>query len=80
MTEYRFLGNTGLKVSRLCFGALTIGPLQANLPLQEGVTVIQAALDAGVNFIDTAELYQTYPYIQKAIAGRKHEVIVASKS
>jgi len=80
MMEYRFLGNTGLKVSRLCFGALTIGPLQANLPLQEGVTVIQAALDAGVNFIDTAELYQTYPYIQKAIAGRKHEVIVASKS
>ena len=61
--EYRLLGQTGMKVSRLCFGALTIGPLQAKLPLGEGVAVIRAALAAGVNFIDTAQLYGTYPYI-----------------
>lgn len=76
--EYRNLGNTGLKVSRLCFGALTVGPLQANLPLRSGAAVIRAALDAGVNFIDTAELYNTYPYIRAACEGRK-DVIVASK-
>lgn len=77
--EYRVLGNTGLKVSRLCFGALTIGPLQANLPLQSGAAVIRAALDAGVNFIDTAELYGTYPYI-KAAGSAAGDVVVASKS
>ncbi len=77
--EYRSLGNTGLRVSRLCFGALTVGPLQANLPLQSGAAVIRAALDAGVNFIDTAELYATYPYIRAACEGRD-DVIVASKS
>jgi aryl-alcohol dehydrogenase-like predicted oxidoreductase len=77
--EYRTLGNTGLKVSRLCFGALTIGPLQANLPLQNGAAVIRAALDAGVNFIDTAELYDNYPYIKAALAGTSG-VIVTSKA
>ncbi len=77
--EYRQLGQTGLTVSRLCFGALTIGPLQARLPLPEGVAVIEAALDAGVNFIDTASLYGTYEYIRQAIKGREG-IIVASKS
>lgn len=76
--RYNALGLTGLKVSELCFGALTVGPLQANLPLREGAAVIAAALDAGVNFIDTAQLYQTYPYIRDAISGR--DTIVASKS
>jgi aryl-alcohol dehydrogenase-like predicted oxidoreductase/ferredoxin len=77
--EYRILGNTGLKVSRLCFGALTIGPLQAKLPLQSGAAVIRAALEAGVNFIDTAELYGTYPYIKAACRGAG-DVVIASKS
>lgn len=77
--EYRQLGQTGLTVSRLCFGALTIGPLQARLPLPEGVAVIEAALDGGVNFIDTASLYGTYEYIRQAITGRS-DIIVASKS
>lgn len=74
------MGNTGLKVSRLCFGALTIGPLQANLPLEEGAAVIRHALEAGINFIDTAESYRTYPYISRALQGWSGEVIIASKS
>lgn len=78
--QYRFLGRTGIKVSRLCFGALTIGPLQANLPVTEGAGVIRKALEAGVNFIDTAELYRTYPYIKKAIKGIKNNIVIASKS
>ena len=77
--NYRLLGNTGLRVSRLCFGSLTIGPLQAGLGLDEGASVIEAALDMGVNFIDTAELYRTYDYIRKAIKGRRDKVIISTK-
>lgn len=78
--KYLLLGKTGIQVSRLCFGSLTIGPLQANLPLSVGAGVITAALDAGVNFIDTAQLYDTYPYIREAIRGRENQVVIASKS
>ncbi len=78
--EYRHLGQTGLKVSRLCFGALTIGPLQAGLSIQAGAQVLRHALEQGVNFIDTAELYGTYPYIKEALKGFDREVVIASKS
>lgn len=79
--EYRSLGKTGLEVSRLCFGGLTIGPLQANLQLDEGASVIKYALENGVNFIDTAELYDTYKYINKALENTsKNDIIIATKS
>ncbi len=77
--QYRVLGKTGLEVSHLCFGALTIGPLQVYLSIKEGAKIIREALEAGVNFIDTAELYCTYPYIREAIQGYTHEIIIASK-
>lgn len=77
--HYRVLARTGMRVSRLCFGALTVGPLQVNLPLVEGARIIRTALEAGVNFIDTAELYGTYNYIREAIKGYRGEVIIASK-
>ncbi len=73
------MGRTGIRVSRLCFGALTIGPLQANLPLKEGAALIRKALELGVNFIDTAEIYGTYPHIRLALRGWPGEVVVASK-
>lgn len=78
--EYRILGNTGIKVSRMCFGALTVGPLQAKLPVREGAAVIRHALEQGVNFIDTAKLYATYPYIRQALTGWDRPVVIASKS
>lgn len=78
--QYRRLGKTGLTVSRLCFGSLTIGPLQANLSVSEGASLIEFALDLGVNFIDTADLYGTYPYIRRAIRHRKERPVLASKS
>lgn len=78
--EYRLLGNTKLRVSRLCFGTLTIGPLQTHMPLPSGASVIRTALEAGVNFIDTAQLYGTYPYIRAALKNWSQEVIIASKS
>ena len=78
--EYRQLGETRLNVSRLCFGVLTIGPFQANLPVPEGAAVVRYALENGVNFMDTAEYYKTYPYIRDALKGYPGDVIIASKS
>ncbi len=78
---YCTLGRTGLKVSRLCFGLLTLGPRQANLPLAEGVSLLEYAVEQGVNFFDTAEIYETYPYLRPLLrsAGGK-ELIIATKS
>jgi len=78
--EYRRLGKTNLRVSRVCFGALTIGPLQTNMPLPEGARVLRYALERGINFIDTAELYGTYRYIREALKGFNGEVVIATKS
>jgi len=80
--KYTELGRTGLSVSRLCFGALTIGPLQRGLAPEEGSKVLLRALELGVNFVDTAEMYETYDHIRLALqrfAGRG-QVVVATKS
>jgi aryl-alcohol dehydrogenase-like predicted oxidoreductase/ferredoxin len=74
------LGKTGIKVTKLCFGALPIGPLQANISVEKGAKLIHTALERGINFIDTAEAYQTYPHIKKALEGYNDEVIIATKS
>ncbi len=74
------LGNTGLEVSELCFGALPMGPLQKNLPVEEGAAVIARALRGGVNFIDTAQLYQTYEPIRLALYQVAVSPMIASKS
>lgn len=78
--EYRILGSTGISVSLLSLGTLPLGPLQANLPLTEGAGIIRNAIQNGINLIDTAELYQTYPYIKMALEGIGEEAMVASKS
>ncbi len=78
--EYRDLGNTEIKVSRLCFGSLTVGPLQKNMPATEAGELIAAAFYGGVNFIDTAQLYGTYPHIAAALKIFKKDVVIATKS
>jgi uncharacterized protein len=78
--DYRYLGNSGLLVSRLCFGSLTMGPLQAKLPTLEGAALLQEAFDRGINFVDTAELYNNYDYIKHAIKSRRDKVIISAKS
>lgn len=78
--EYHFLGKTGLKVSDLCFGALPMGPLQANIAVEDGGRLILEALQKGVNFIDTAELYATNAHIRWALERFKGPVILATKS
>lgn len=78
--EYRMLGRTGLKVSRLCFGTLTLGPLQANLSLEKGAALLVEAFNAGVNFWDTAESYQNYAYLRLAIKKTGALPVIASRT
>ena len=82
----QYLGNTGLLVSRAGFGVLPMGPSQLALPLEEGAEVLLAAMQAGINFFDTAEYYQTYPYLRRAMdlfaasGGAPDSLILSSKS
>lgn len=77
---YQQLGNTGLVVSRLCMGVLTIGPLQNNLALDEGADLLAYAMHQGINFFDTAKIYNNYPYIKKALANSGLRPVITSKS
>lgn len=75
------LGNTGLTVSRLCYGTLTIGPMQANLSLDEGSDLIAYAIGQGIHFFDTAELYETYPYLREGMKkANKQDIVISSKT
>lgn len=74
------LGQTDLQVSELCFGALPMGPLQMGLSPAAGAKLIAQALDSGINFIDTAEMYGTYEHIRQGIKGRSGRVVINSKS
>lgn len=80
--QYNCLGNTGIKVSELCFGVLPMGPLQADVPVDEGAAVLAEAMRSGVTYFDTAEMYRTYPYLKKAIddTGKKYDIVIGSKS
>ena len=53
------LGRTGLQVTEVGFGVLTVGKTQLNLPLDEGAAVLRYGLERGINFLDTAEYYET---------------------
>jgi len=75
-----YLGNTGLLVTEVGFGVLTVGKTQLNLTVDEGAAVLRYALERGINFLDTAEYYETYPYIRKALTGTNFEPVIASKS
>lgn len=75
---YNRLGNTNLSVSRLCFGTLSIGPLQANLTIEDGVNVISQAIENSINFFDAAELYQTYAFLRQAIKKYGREKFIIS--
>ncbi len=78
--EYRSLGKTGIKVSRLCFGTLTIGPLQAGLSIKKGACLIRDAWEKGINFFDTAQTYNNYKYLYEAFKGLYPKPVLATKS
>ncbi len=74
------LGKTGIPVSELCFGALPLGPLQKKIDPETGAEIILKALEGGVTFIDTAQLYQTYEPIRQALKQTRIRPVIASKS
>lgn len=74
------LGKTGIEVSELCFGALPMGPLQKDIPVAEGAGIILRALNGGINFIDTAQLYQTYEPIRLALKKTPFRPVIVSKA
>ena len=76
--EKRALGTTGLWLSRLCFGTLTLSPLQKNLPPEKGAELLLYAFERGVNVLDTAELYDNYPAIALALKRWQGEPIYVS--
>ena len=77
--QMRTLGKSGLRVSRLCFGTLTLSPLQKNLSPEAGADLLVHAYDRGVRFLDTADLYGTYPHIRLALR-RAPEYVVSTKA
>lgn len=79
---YRTLGNTGLKVSALSLGTLTMGPLQSNYSTSRGGNLIKSALSFGLNLFDTAEIYRTYKHIKAGSLpkGGEEPAFIISKS
>jgi aryl-alcohol dehydrogenase-like predicted oxidoreductase len=80
--EFRNLGSTGVQVSPLCLGAMMFGAW-GNPDHDESVRIIHRALDAGINFIDTADVYsrgESEEIVAKALAGgRRDHVVLATK-
>lgn len=80
--EYRALGSTGVRVSPFCLGAMMFGQW-GNPDHDDSVRIIHRALDAGINFIDTADVYsrgESEEIVGKALAdGRRNHVILATK-
>ena len=80
--EWRPLAGTGVSVSQFCLGAMMFGSW-GNPDHDESITIIHAALDAGINFIDTADVYgagESEEIVGAALAGgRRDDVILATK-
>jgi aryl-alcohol dehydrogenase-like predicted oxidoreductase len=79
--EYRVLGGTGLRVSTHCLGTMMFGGW-GNTDVDECVRIVHAAIDAGINFVDTADVYssgESEEILGKALQGRREEVVLATK-
>jgi aryl-alcohol dehydrogenase-like predicted oxidoreductase len=81
--KYRSLGRTGWKVSEISFGAWAIGGFWGHVPEADAMATLHKAIDCGVNFIDTADVYgdgRSERLIAKLKKERKEEIIVATKA
>jgi len=79
--QHRPLGRTGVSVSQFCLGTMMFGSW-GNPDHDESIRIIHAALDAGINFIDTADVYgagESEEIVGKALAGRRDDVVLATK-
>jgi aryl-alcohol dehydrogenase-like predicted oxidoreductase len=83
--QYRTLGRTGIKVSPYALGAMLLGASIGNPDHDDSIRIIHAALDSGINFIDTADAYSRPPQgasevvVGKALKGRRGSVVLATK-
>jgi aryl-alcohol dehydrogenase-like predicted oxidoreductase len=79
--KYRKLGRTGIEVSPYCLGAMMFGAM-GNSDHDDSIRIIHRALDAGINFVDTADVYsggESEVIVGKALKGRRDDVVLASK-
>ncbi|WP_037854140.1 aldo/keto reductase [Streptomyces sp. NRRL S-340] len=79
--QYRTLGRTGVQVSSLALGAMNFGSI-GRTTQEEATALVDAALDAGINLIDTADMYgdgESEEMVGKAIAGRRDDIVLATK-
>ncbi|OMH25173.1 aldo/keto reductase [Tersicoccus phoenicis] len=79
--EYRSLGRTGVQVSPLCLGAMMFGPW-GNDDRADATRIIHRALDAGINVVDTADVYSagvSEEIVGEALQGRRDDVVLATK-
>ncbi len=80
--QYRNLGRTGVRVSSLALGAMNFGRI-GNTTQEEATAIVGAALDAGINLVDTADMYsggQSEEMVGRALAGRRDDVVLATKA
>ena len=77
--NYRLLGRTGVRVSPLCLGTMNFGGVTNE---EDSIRIIHAALDAGINFVDTANAYnsgQSEMVVGKALRDRREKIVLATK-
>ncbi|MEV4543222.1 aldo/keto reductase [Micromonospora echinaurantiaca] len=80
--QYRTLGRTGVQVSTLALGAMNFGSL-GRTTQDEVTAMVDAAIDAGINLVDTADMYgrgESEEMVGKAIAGRRDDIVLATKA
>ena len=80
--NYRTLGRTGWKVSEISFGAWAIGGAWGQVTDEESLAALNQAIDSGINFLDTADVYgsgRSHHLIARLKKARKEEIIVATK-
>ena len=78
--QYRTLGRTGIKVSPYALGAMMFGASIGNPDHDDSIRIIHRALDAGINFIDTADAYgESEVVVGKALKGRRDSVVLTTK-
>src|ERR1700722_5815992 len=78
----RVLGTTGVRVSPLCLGAMMFGAW-GNRNHDDSIRIIDRAIDAGINFIDTADVYsagESEEIVGKALAGKRENIVLATKA
>ena len=80
--KYRELGRTGWNVSDISFGAWAIGGAWGTVSDEESLTALNQAIDSGINFLDTADVYgsgRSHRLIAQLKKSRKEEIIVATQ-